>query len=280
MKLDPETATEQELVTICRDAKLINIKNHGTRLVKLSKEFVIKFGTGVTPEEVSNQRYVYDYVNSNVLRVPKVHRFFQDTTLGPSLVMGYIVMEYINGTELDTYLLQNTLDEGEMAEVVERIVNALAHLSQIPLPIGQPPGPANGGKPSGYLWSDNGAGTSFNTVADMEYWLNQRLGLHKPGTCAKLDLKFSKLSMCHTDVAPRNILLLNGGGICFLDWAYAGFYPPLFEIYALQSRLNREPIFSRILEQLGPLTKKERDQLKYLALVENINLRYGEALNL
>ena len=200
--------------------------------------------------------------------------------MGPNLVMGYIVMEYINGTELDTYLLQNTLDEGEMAEIVKRIVNALAHLSQIPVPTGQAPGPANGGNPSGYLWSDNGAGTSFNTVADMEYWLNQRLGLHKPGTYAKLDLKSSKLSMCHTDIAPRNILLLNGGGICFLDWAYAGFYPSLFETYALRSRLNREPIFSRILKQLGPLTKKERDQLKHLALVENINLRYGEALNL
>jgi len=276
MKLDPRTATEQELIAFCREGK--PIKNNGTRVVMLSQEFIIKFGIGVMPEEASNQRYAHHHVNSDLLRVPKVYRFFQDATWGPSLIMGYLVMEYIKGRELATYL--RILDEEAMAKIVARIVNALAHLSQIPVPTGQAPGPANGGESYGYLWSDNGAGTSFTSIADMEYWLNKRLAMHELGTDTKLNLKSSKLFMCHTDLVPRNIMLLNDGGICFLDWAYAGFYPRFFEIYALRSRLNREPIFSKILKQLGLSTAEEEKQLKQLALVENINLRFGEALHL
>ena len=278
MKLDPRTATNQELVAFCRESK--PIRDYGTRLVLLSDEVIINFGIGVTPEEARNQRYVERQANSDFFRVPKIHRFFQDATLGPALVMGYIVMEYIKGTGLDTYQHHNILDTEAMAEIVERIVNALNHLLQIPVLHDQAPGPVGGGAPTGYLWSETGAGTSFTSLTDMEHWLNKRLALHELGGHAKLDLKSLELSMCHTDLAPRNIILQNDGGIYFLDWAYAGFYPRLFEIYALRTRLNREPIFSEILKRLGPPTAKEEDQLRLLARVEHVHLRFGDSLYL
>ncbi|MCJ1404192.1 hypothetical protein MMC11_007417 [Xylographa trunciseda] len=278
MKLDPRKATEQELVVLCAGRKPFNAD--GTRLVMLSEDIIIKFGMGVLPVEAANQHYVYHYVDSNFLRVPQVYRFFQDRTLSPNLIMGYMVMEYIKGTELAVYQQENILSDETMADVVKRIIRALVLLSQIPVPYDLAPGPVEAGEPCGYLWSEIGAGTSFSSMKAKEHWLNERLALHELGKHTELDLTSFRLSMCHTDLPPRNIILMYDGGICFLDWAYAGFYPHLFEIYALRSRLSQEPIFPQILKQLDPPTAEEEMQLKQLALVENINLRFGEVLHM
>ena len=278
MKLNPITATEQELVAFCKENKPINAE--GTRLVMLSEDIIIKFGLGVQPWEAANQRYVYHHVDGSYLRVPQVYRFFQDRALGPNLIMGFMVMEYMKGTELAAYQQETALSEEATADMVTRIVRALAHLSKIPVPYDQAPGPVDGGEPCGYLWSEGGAGTSFTSIAAMEHWLNGRLALHELGTHKKLDLTSFKLFMCHTDLAPRNIMLMADGGICFLDWAYAGFYPRLFEIYALRSRLSREPIFAHILQQLDPPTAKEEKQIKQLVLIENVHLRFGDVLRM
>ncbi|KAJ5699380.1 hypothetical protein N7536_002393 [Penicillium majusculum] len=45
-----------------------------------------------------------------------------------------------------------------------------------------------------------------------------------------IDLTPHLLVLCHGDICRRNIILADDGSICFLDWAYSGFYPRSFEL--------------------------------------------------
>lgn len=64
----------------------------------------------------------------------------------------------------------------------------------------------------------------------MERWLNYRL----PDTDCRLCLGIYSLVLCHLDLAPRNIIKLEDGSLCLLDWASAGFYPRFFEACLLR----------------------------------------------
>ena len=64
----------------------------------------------------------------------------------------------------------------------------------------------------------------------MERWLNFRL----LDTESKLALKEYPLVLCHLDLALRNIIWLEDGSICFVDWASAGFYSRLFKVCLLK----------------------------------------------
>ena len=285
MELDPHLMSEEELVKACEEGPfLINGNRDATRLIRLTSQVVVKFGIDVTAEEAATQHYVWTHSNRRVLRVPQVYRFFTDKSRGPHLIRGYIVMEYINGTDLASYMRRATI--GELTPTIKLIAKAVAHLSQIPERISQVPGPVEGGMPRGYIWAEDGASTSFDSAAEMENWLNSRLALYpklaleEPNWIAKLDLKSRKLVMCHTDLAPRNIILLDDGSICFIDWAFAGFYPYIFEIYALRSRSAFEPIFSEILRWLPSLDQEDEEQLELLRRIQFVQARCGNALQL
>ncbi|KAK9357782.1 hypothetical protein V1504DRAFT_436424 [Lipomyces starkeyi] len=91
------------------------------------------------------------------------------------------------------------------------------------------PGPLHRGISRGLLWEENGKPT-FGTVQQMERWLNVRL----PDVESKLALEKYPLVLCHLDLAPRNIIKLEDGSVCLLDWASAGFYPRFFEVCLLK----------------------------------------------
>jgi Choline/ethanolamine kinase len=89
----------------------------------------------------------------------------------------------------------------------------------------------------------------------MENWFNQRLNAYirfKPtaqNLSARLTFNSRRFHLCHTDLAPRNIIMADDGSLCPIDWAFAGIYPSYFETYALKARLLFEPLFSWLIKK-------------------------------
>ncbi|TVY17709.1 hypothetical protein LARI1_G004603 [Lachnellula arida] len=240
MSPDPISATDEELIAFC------NANRKGeARIIQLSEGAVIKLGLDVTAQR-------------------------------PHLPIGYLVMEFIHGTELSSYL--ESADAHQQEGVVNGLLQALDDLASVPLPNGQGPGPVGGGPLRGYLWSDSGVNSSFNSVSELGDFLNT-IADYNPGPKSdRFDFAAAKLVMCHGDLAPRNILQLDDGRLALLDWANAGFYPAVFEIYAFRTRVDREPIFKSLLSRLPQEEKVER-QIERLASVEGVLLRQGDAVN-
>ncbi|KAF1970567.1 hypothetical protein BU23DRAFT_379124, partial [Bimuria novae-zelandiae CBS 107.79] len=203
------------LVQMCQRAPLIAGSSFGNRIVRLSDTLVAKYGMGVWSEEARNQEYAYAHVNKSILYIPKVLRYFEDISQGSRV--GYLIMEYVSGTPLDA---MDTNPHAMMA-----VANAIKHLSRIPVPRFQGPGPVGQGAARGYLWPEEGV--FFNSFEDMQGWMNTRLAVVSK---ERLDLNAHRFTMRHMDLVRRNIILMADSSICFLDWAFAGFYPELFEI--------------------------------------------------
>lgn len=187
---------------------------YGNRLVQILENLVVKFGIGVVWLEVANQTYARDYVDSTTLYIPQVFRFFEDASSG--FKMGFIVIEYVPGANLDT------LDVLADLSIAKRTIDAIRHLATIPVPLGQGPGPVGGGPAYGYLWSDNGTGCALGTIKGIEDWMNMRLNIVKQPRIYFAHQQ--QLTIRHIDLARRNIRMLPDNRVCFMDWAFAGFY--------------------------------------------------------
>lgn len=87
-------------------------------------------------------------------------------------------------------------------------------------------------------------------------------------------LTHTSLSVCHMDLAPRNILGLPDESLCLLDCANAGFYPHVFEtaILHLQPVHSKEATFYKTL--LGKeLSEQDQADLAYVLEVWRNNQR-------
>ncbi|KAF2635454.1 hypothetical protein P280DRAFT_360914, partial [Massarina eburnea CBS 473.64] len=188
------------------------------KVAKILPDIAVKFSAGVYQNEATTMDYGFRHMNNDSLRVPRVYRFFTHGHFF-DMPIGYIVMEFVPGVTLEKY------DVG--SELMERIARAVNHLSTLPIPSSQGPGPVYGGMPRGYLWSDYGAYTSFASLRDMETWLNQRLDICRQP--ARFSLNSTELLFAHMDIARRNIILTTEGDLCFIDWAHSGFYPRSFQ---------------------------------------------------
>ena len=268
--MTPVLPSNRELTSFCEERSL-----GGLRVVRFSDTIMIKID--VTPAEAATQLYIWTHMDPDIFCVPEPYRFFQDESQGLASPIGYLVMEYINGTCLSTYLESATSQDQEA--VVDSILKALHHLAALPIPIGQGPGPVGGGPPRGYLWGDSGIVSSFASISEMDSWLNDILEYEPQPSRDTFDFKSVKLVMCHTDLAPRNILWLGDGQLALLDWGSAGFYPRVFEVYAFRTRVDREAIFAKILPRLTQQEDYE-EQIQCLSKIEKILLRYGDSINL
>ena len=208
LKLHHGTASNDELIALCADPahEVIGGEPYGNQVVRISDEAVVKFGIGVKEEEAKNQSAAYELLDRNFVRVPRVYRFFIYKTCG------YIVMEHINGSVFDR------LEDPDSIAITARILDYFSTIRN------DRPGPLGGGVSRGLLWPDN-EDLSFDTVEHMEDFLNSRIS-REPG---RLALRGYDLVLCHLDIAPRNILVLEDGSVCLIDWASAGFYPRFFE---------------------------------------------------
>jgi hypothetical protein len=261
----PYYISDSEIVELCKATPPFAGCKYGNKLIKISEHLAVKLGIGLEIQEAENQNYVRRHVDSAILYVPRVFRFFEAFFSGSHY--GLIVMEFIRGTTLDS------LSVLENPDLAKRTRNAIEHLATIPIPIGQGPGPVGGGPAQGYLWSDEGTDCTFFTIADMENWMNTRLSVVK---VPNISLAQLPLRMRHMDLVRRNICLLPDSSICFLDWAFAGFYPDIFEIYTFRDLKYRDEVWFKQLLDLFPEPKSEDEQIiRYLGVPAFVNIKYS-----
>lgn len=250
------SASDCDIIDFCKQSPSIHESELGSRVVRIAKNSVVKIGMNVTAGEAANQAFVSEHADPSILVVPRVLRYFEDK----SSRLGYLVMEYIDGTVVEM------LDADQRLKLIAPIANAITHLQHLPLPPNQPPGPLGGGLARGYVWSDDGISAPFESVCQFEAFINdcvrhlsQRQLQNHPTPL--MTFHDDPLIMCHTDLNPRNIICVGDGRICFLDWSFGGVYPKIFETYSLAARVNWEspPHFREILMQLG-ITEPWSDQ--------------------
>lgn len=247
---------EEDILQWCQDPhrRIIGGSTGGTQVIRVGHQFAVKFGD-VFPEEADNQRKAYDLLDKKVVRVPRVYCFFARKGVG------YLLMEYIEGSRDDG------IDDSDRADIVAKVVDYLGTLQ------GTHPGPFAGGASRGLLWPE-AEDITFDTVDYLESYLNSRLI-----DCQdKLNLVETSLVACHLDVAPRNILWLEDGSICLLDWASAGYYPRFFEFCALRVNTGdngRDLRFTQqLMKAMKPLTKMEVHQQDLVLRARFNNIRY------
>jgi thiamine kinase-like enzyme len=201
--------SNDEIVQRCHDPRreLLGTTHQTGRVVRLTEKTVVKFGWGVTAEEADNQRRAFELLDNRIIRVPEVYRYFSRSHAKGDPESGYLVMEYIHGEVLDE-------KNSPSKERIEQIAQILHHFSIIR---GNCPGPLRGGISRGLLWEENGKPV-FKSVQQMERWLNYRLSRVE----SKLSIHEYPLILCHLNLAPRNIVWLPDGSVCFLDWSSAG----------------------------------------------------------
>ncbi|KAG4428876.1 hypothetical protein IFR05_015637 [Cadophora sp. M221] len=181
--------------------------------------------------------------------------------------MGYLFMEYVPGQSLQDVDLKENID------IISRVARILKHLGDIR--DGQVPGPIGTGEPQGYIWGDDGARATFDSMADMEDWLNKRLLMHEKS----INLSSCPLVFCHMDLCRRNMILEEDDTICLLDWGFAGLYPRFFEIISLSCMSPYdEPYEKPLLEatkSLFRLTEEENRNMSLVKRARALNLRYS-----
>lgn len=244
-----EDLSDSEIVRRCLDPnrQVVGGVMYGNRVVKLSEEIVVKFGRGVTVEEVDNQRKALELLDRNIVRVPQVYRYFTQPAEGYP-PRGFLVMEYVHGDII----------ESPDSRQITQLTQILSYFAGVH---GEHPGPLQRGVSHGLLWEENGKPT-FESIQQMERWLNFRLPKVESN---KLDLGKYPLVLCHLDLAPRNILWLKDGSVCLLDWASAGFYPRFFEVCLLKIMENTHGAYeATLIERMEPLTDNEEIQLSLL----------------
>lgn len=242
--------------------------HEGNRLIKLSPTMVVKCGYGVTAQEAAAQTFAHQHFDHSIVKIPRVHRFFHSSPCAFGSC-GYLFMDYIEGWSLED------LDLQVHADLIPRIATIIAHIECMTSDI---PGPPGGGRPEGYLWSDEGARTEFHSVEELNTWLNARLAMQDKS----IDITSEKLVFCHMDLCRRNMVMLPDRTICLLDFGFAGFYPRCFEVVTLDFLTTEGVEYTRQLQrrlmEVLKFTDNEKDYLALLHRVRTIQARFPSAL--
>ncbi|KAK5105881.1 hypothetical protein LTR62_001940 [Meristemomyces frigidus] len=181
-----EHVSEEQIVMWCsaEDCDLFGDPSTANKIVKIH-DLVINFGD-LSVEEFRNQEHAHALLEGDRFRVPRVHSFFQKDGVG------YLTMDHIDGREISCG------DE----EDLERVA---AFLAELHLCNGETPGPAGGGQSRGLMWPQ-GEPPSFASIAEMEKFVNDNLSVPQL-RCSMPE----RLTFCHLDVAPRNLLVTTDG---------------------------------------------------------------------
>jgi hypothetical protein len=156
-----EYSTERELIEYCANPPrecILGGAPYGNKVVQISSQAVVKFGVGVTEAEAVNQSKAYELIDPQVVRIPKVHRYFSDNE-----DRGYIVMDFVEGEVIEP------LEDPIRVTTVASILDHFASFRRII------PGPLNHGSPCGLLFFPDEGEAPFTDVKDLEQWWNCRL---------------------------------------------------------------------------------------------------------
>lgn len=245
MGIEWNTATEDEIIQHCLrsnpDRDVISELDGGLSVIRISEDAVVKCGFGVSQFEAANQQRACEILDPTIVRVPRVYRFFVRE------LDGYLIMEYINGQPI-SFMMEPDAFLKPMAHVLklfEQVQRAK-------------PGPLHESIAFGQLWLDYDPIAPAN-ILDIEEYYNKR------------QLK----NLTHLDIAPRNILALEDGSLCLIDWNSAGFYPRLFERTAIEINLRKENDWNtKLLGLLCELDEGEKFQAHLLEKSYYLGQRY------
>ena len=202
---------------------IISPSNAINLVVRLTDTLAVKFGIGVTAAEADALAFASQRLDPALVKVPSVMQFF--TRPSDELwTTGYLVMDLVEGTPLDQLL------PGDALQLMGRITQVIQHIHSFHC--SSHPGPLDGSPARGLLWSEYNSGQNFKSRSDLQRYLDIRLA-HLQGKVT-IDVTDMALSLCHLDIAPRNIIVSPDRSIYLLDWGCAGFYPSIFETWAIQ----------------------------------------------
>lgn len=244
----------QSIIDYCRscpDDQLLGGSKYGNRVVKLpNHDFVVKFGRHVSSYEAENQQKAYNIIDPNIVTVPWVHDFFVDDE-----GWGYIVSDFIAGKTFDPLPHSHIQKLASILEYFRSITSERA-------------GSLCGGPSTGLIWP-NTNDLTISSVDQVEEWFNSRL-FPRDG---KVHFDPSPLVLCHLDIAPRNLIWLDDGRICLLDWESAGFYPRQLEFASL---FYQEYCFGNaLLNAIGFGSEHDKEEQQKICQALYNNERYS-----
>lgn len=221
----------------------------------------IKYGRGVTEAEAAAQQFAYQHADRSILRIPQVYDCFSKTTTT------YILMENVEG---ETYFEYKKKHPEKASEKFNAILDAVRHFWTFEIPTETCPGPFKRQIPINRFFSDRGAGQTFQTAADLEEWINNKL--IDRGLPDRVKFHSERLVFSHLDLHPANILVPKYGAICIIDWGMSGLYPLVFEEYGLLHQGNSN--FAKRL-RLILFGGKASPNLRAISLVARFNAQGG-----
>jgi serine/threonine protein kinase len=250
--------THADVVALCEKA---GPKQNGFAY----NEFIwIKYGECVTEAEAMIQQLVYRNTDPSIVRTPAVYDYFSKAR------MTYIIMERVQGQAYGDHIKQH---REQAPKLLEAVAEAVRHVWTIKVPPDASPGPLGRQIPEDRFFTDRGARQTFDTTADLERWVNAKL--IDRGKSERVDFTLEKLYLCHCDLASHNILIPTLGAIYLIDWGMSGYYPLVFEEYALLNQFNLPG--SNFAKQLKCklFGDKSSPNLRPLSLVARINAQGG-----
>ncbi|OBT80737.1 hypothetical protein VF21_00346 [Pseudogymnoascus sp. 05NY08] len=209
-----------------------------SKVVKISDQIAVKFGTQVPLLEAETMRFI---AANSAVPVPKVLATFSEEETG----MNFIVMELVQGRTLED--LMPTLNSEEKSEISLQIKNAIDELRSI-----QPPNYIGGLNRqhlnNAVFWvpeHDPAISGPFDTEAAMNEGMLRHLEQRTPAVYAQFLRGIVNSTLCghrtvltHGDLQPKNIIVnrisspdgkKDGFKVYLIDWESAAWYPEYWE---------------------------------------------------
>lgn len=94
-----------------------------------------------------------------------------------------------------------------------------------------------------------------------------------------VNLQHEDLVLCHMDLAPRNILILEDGDIGIVDWSTLSYYPSVFEFASLSymkqiAPLNQRSTIDALRVAIQPSNADLEEDIRKLEVVQFMSNRY------
>ncbi|KAG5301267.1 hypothetical protein I7I48_01224 [Histoplasma ohiense] len=132
------------------------------------------------------------------------------------------------------------------------------------------PGPVGGGVPRGNVWGYHDAEAEFGSVEDLNAWVNRRIAV----IGKSVDFRSYPLVLCHLDMCRRNIILMEDGALCLLDWGFAGFLPRIYEVAAIEFYFDEySEMFRQAVNESIVLEDREKKDLVLIKRARAASMR-------
>jgi hypothetical protein len=215
-------AFEDSIIHYCEQSSSIDRRNPTKRL---SEGLIVKI-TSIADEglEYRNQQYAWEILSSEILKVPKPMRYFEACE-PDGWPVGYFIVEYLVGKTLGDGLCDDL-------HVVSTVAHAIRGMHTSSLKAPNPPLQPEplSGRPDGFPWGERKVETTFRNMSDLENAVNLRLSRNRKPSHSLQDLP---LVLCHLDLAPRNVLWMDGK-VGVLDWQTMAWSPSCFEAASIK----------------------------------------------